>query len=391
MKKMTHALLFTIMFFLSVTKINAASSIEIKSVELDTKSENTVINSEPTFNGLEMHYNLTFKEVNDYAKYKIVIENNTDKEFKVSEDKSFEISEYVTYNYTSDQIIAANSETVVYINIKYTKEIEEELLVEGTYKETNNAVLQILDENDKAVVNPKTGVSNPEIFICAVLIAFIVCAIIIFGKKQITFVLLIGICLMPIIAYAIEELKLVINVEVEIIPEVTPITPPEPEKYSVSYVLKDFHVLLKDSELNDYDLSKTECETIYVGEEIEANKYNKCYGTVILRDSTQYKAGDIVQLKTISFRGIEWPTRSIDYREAYIQEDEYVLQEWEYSFELMNEYNLIPQDNDFEVMNPSSYIYNSWQESKRICISSSAIFTMPAHDMVWGFLTTYIK
>ena len=61
---------------MSVTKINAASSIEIKSVELDTKSENTVINSEPTFNGLEMSYNLTFKEVNDYAKYKIVIENN---------------------------------------------------------------------------------------------------------------------------------------------------------------------------------------------------------------------------------------------------------------------------------------------------------------------------
>ena len=51
----------------------------------------------------------------------------------------------------------------------------------------------------------------------------------------------------------------------------------------------------------------------------------------------------------------------------------------------MNEYNLIPQDNDFEVMNPSSYIYDSWQESKKISISSSAIFTMPAHDMVWGF------
>ncbi len=47
--------------------------------------------------------------------------------------------------------------------------------------------------------------------------------------------------------------------------------------------------------------------------------------------------------------------------------------------------------NDFEVMNPSSYIYNEWQNNKKVGISSSAIFTMPAHGMVWGFLTTNIK
>ena len=101
MNKLKYVL-FAVIISLFVVPYVKADSISIKSIDLTEKSETTIINSEPTFSGLEMNYDLTFKNVNDYAMYRIVIENNTNKEYKVTENTAFKVSEYVTYFYTKD-------------------------------------------------------------------------------------------------------------------------------------------------------------------------------------------------------------------------------------------------------------------------------------------------
>ena len=75
MNKLKYVL-FAVIISLFVIPYVKADSISIKSIDLTEKSETTIINSEPTFSGLEMNYDLTFKNVNDYAMYRIVIENN---------------------------------------------------------------------------------------------------------------------------------------------------------------------------------------------------------------------------------------------------------------------------------------------------------------------------
>ena len=217
MPKIKHLLFIMILSILFISNVYAKESIEIKSITLDTKSENTIINSEPTFSGLEMNYDLTFKEVNDFAKYKIIIENNTNKDYKVSEETSFNLSEYVTYSYESEQIIKANKTSTIFIIIKYDKEVDETLLNEGKYSETNKAVLQMINENNEAIVNPDTGIIDPILPLIVISILS-VCIVVIINKKEksIMMMLLIGICLIPVVTYAIESLKLTINVKVDI-------------------------------------------------------------------------------------------------------------------------------------------------------------------------------
>ena len=61
--------------------VDAKESIEIKSIELDSKSENTIVKSEPTYSGLEMNYDLSFKTTGDYVKYKVIIKNTSDTDY----------------------------------------------------------------------------------------------------------------------------------------------------------------------------------------------------------------------------------------------------------------------------------------------------------------------
>ncbi len=90
MKKYVSLLLIVVLFgIMFIPNVFADNRVGIKSIELVEKSENTTINSEPKFNNLEMNFDVAFKSKDDYVKYKVVISNNTDIDYKVSEDTSF--------------------------------------------------------------------------------------------------------------------------------------------------------------------------------------------------------------------------------------------------------------------------------------------------------------
>ena len=125
---------------------------------LDTKSENTIIKSEPTFNGLVMNFDVSFKQKNDFVKYKVVVKNDTNIDYKIANDTSFNKSDHITYTYDVENILKPKGEAVVYVTITYSSEVDPSELVDGMYKEENKAVIQLLNKDGK-VENPNTGIN----------------------------------------------------------------------------------------------------------------------------------------------------------------------------------------------------------------------------------------
>ena len=380
MKNIKHLLFTLLMSLLMITNVYAKDSVEIKSITLDTKSENTVVNSEPTFNGLEMNYDLTFKQVNDYAKYKIVIENN--KDYKVTEDKSFSISEYVTYKYESVQTLKANETTTLYVIITYNKEVDSSLLVEGKYKETNKAVLQMTDENNIPVSNPKTGTSNILLLLSFVAILS-VCIVVMINRQQksFTLVILLALCLAPMITKAIEDLKLTINVNVEI--------QKIGNKYEVGYLLDSGKALYLETD-SYVKTPYSECTVVYIGN----TKYDYC-DNVLVKDTTLYEAGTTANLKTLSlkflYNGFEGCTLQED--DSYLCPNNidirtYEVSEWKYAISAeMDGYTY--STNDKEVMNFSDCVDDSWESEEKLLLLSPQTFTMPEHNVL--FVKSVIK
>lgn len=378
-KKLLILLLFSIMI---IPMVHASGDISIKSVTLESKSETTTIRKDPEFNGLEINYNLGFENVNDFANYLIEIENNTDKDYVITKGTSFKLSDYVEYTYTSDQMIKHNNRAVVSVSIKYVYEVEDALFQNEKYTESNKAILQILDDNNEVVTNPKTGDSPIKIALFVVIVILIIVLAFAFKKKSLALVLIICLCSSPILLNAVEELNLTINVDVVI-----------EKTYKVGYFFHET-AIIKESEKKYYDLSKCTCnKNIYIGSVDNGIKYKECKGLPIRFDSKRYKAGE-----TVTFNG------GYEYRYQLNNEDDVTIIDennelfksedlfyrysedyWEYSRNFGENAGYPVMLNDKETMNFSNIIIDYWndEEFKSITSKSPFTFKMPAHDVVF--------
>ena len=382
MKKLFLLLILFIPFI-----VFAKDSVEIKSISLVEKSEDTIINNEPTFTGLTMNYDISFKKPTDYVKYKVLVTNNTDTEYNISEDTSFNTSNYILYKYEVEDILKPNSEINIYVTITYNKKVDASLLDNGKYTETNKAVVQLLDQNNEIVPiekeiidNPKTGIIFPILVLLVVITSCIIATILLVNKKNvikyISFIFILSICLLPIIVKAIESLKLTINVNIEI-----------QKTYKVAYLYSSD--IIKDSELEQYDLSNAECAIVYINSTTEDNKYHKCIGTIIKIDNQEYFPGDKVELKNITKSFIQTPyniQEEVSYGVFLIEGEilEYVINEWEYSYggAIIGDY--IAESNDKEIMNFETIKTDEWEVFQSMYIRSPQTFTMPSHNVLFN-------
>ncbi len=390
MKKYLSLLIIVMLFGLMfIPSVFADNKVGIKSIELVEKSENTTINSEPKFNNLEMNFDVAFKAQDDYVKYKVVVSNNTNVDYKISEDTSFNDSSYMTYKYDVEKDLKANDETVVYVTITYSKEIDSSKLAEGKYSESNKAIVQLLDRNGNTV-NPNTSSSIVMILINLFLVLFVSILLLIKfkGNKVIPMILILGISLLPITTKAIETLKLTINVNVEI------------EKgYEVDY-LTETDIYLTDDELKYWDMSNATCDkTLNIVDGSNVTKYTYCNGTIIYKDSNSYFAGDIVELKSLKLRGFDFGAHdpsinmydccsnsfndsvvTCDSRAKEILDD---FDYWYYGKKYSNQYNYPFFDTDKDIMNFSKIDDDEWNEYNIVSLQTPVSFTMPDHDVLF--------
>ena len=383
--------LFGIMF---IPNVFANNKVGIKSIELVEKSENTIINTEPKFNNLEMNFDVAFKAKDDYVKYKVVVSNNTSVDYKISEDTSFNDSPYMTYKYDVEKDLKANDETVVYVTITYSKEIDSSKLAEEKYSESNKVIVQLLDKNGNTV-NPNTSSSIVMILINLFLVLFVSILLLIKfkGNKVVPMMLVLGLSLIPITTNAIETLKLTINVNVEI------------EKgYKVTYYFIYDWIYLTDEELKDWDMSGAKCERIYnIDDGISVQKYTYCSGSLLYNDSKLYYAGEKVDLKPIKVRNFDFgkydsSTGLYEYCSkdsnnnlifncnSNSKDKSYDQDYWYYNMKYSIQYNYPFFYTDKDIMNFDKII-DEWDNEKRFGVDAPASFTMPDHDVLFGSMS----
>lgn len=355
-----------------------AKGVEIKSIELVSKSDNTVEKLNPTFNGLEMNFDLSFKVKNDNAKYKVVIKNDTNTDYQISEDTSFNTSKYITYKYEVDSLLKARSETTVYVSITYSKAIDDSLLVDGKYSETNKAIVQLLNE-DGQIVNPKTSKINMIILI-VIFVSTVVTVSILKKKDKLKYssmALIIGIVSIPTFVSAIDTIKLTMDVKVEI------------EKgYKVGYLLDDYALLIKESEMTSYEMTASNCIIYYVNSVSDDNKYRAC-NNIIKMDGRLYSEGETVTLKSIPIRTyislnqVEISTDVYLITDGNIRPNDIVVHGWGYSRYSSNDYSYPFFSSDKAIMNFNNYEVDNWEDNESFDVNAPQSFTMPGHDVLF--------
>ena len=165
MKKLFKCLFLFLILFIPLCVNAEEKDIKIKSIELVEKTETTEEISKPTYEGLKIDFNLKFKELNDNAKYKVTISNTSNKEYKINDQKTeFTKEEFINYDFNFEEgsnIIKPNTEKTMYITITYFKKVEDNLFVDGVYKNDNYMNLSFSTEQvSNNIKNPKTGLEG---------------------------------------------------------------------------------------------------------------------------------------------------------------------------------------------------------------------------------------
>ena len=387
--------------------VDAKESIEIKSIELDSKSENTIVKSEPTYSGLEMNYDLSFKTTGDYVKYKVIIKNTSDTDYKISEDTSFNESEYITYKYEFDPELKAKEEATVYVNIIYSKEVDGARIINNKYTESNKAIIQLLNvegqviNDPNTIKNPNTGNKLVTLIIILLLFLSIIVLLVITNKKRIKYisiVLAIGLCTIPILVYATETIKLAINVSVEI-----------GERFSVNYITWETIKTVEKSnyqiiDFSEFGIDKPSCRTILndpygsLATSTVVEGYEVC---AMINKTEKHSPGERVKIfNKMTYHTLDEDgnlmenTVVMDYSRhteiwdylfydrnsepnATIHYYDQIFYSWAYK-KALNNYD------DLDELDFKGNIINKWdsQYEQRIDIyASNQSFTMPSHDI----------
>lgn len=373
------SVLFIIMLF--VPKVHAEEMVKIKSIELEDISINTIEKTNPTFNNLDINVDLEFRDINNYAKYKIIIENNTNKDYFIENETYFTNSNYIKYNYHTENKIKANDTSIVYLTISYDNQIEETLYTEGKYIEKNNSTIKLLNEDGQAAVNPNTGTGLTIInIILFSLLSLAVITILNKTKFQTFSIVFLSMLSLPLIIQASEELKLNLNVNVEIA-----------KSYSVDYAIEYNNVLIKYDELDKYDLTRSSCLDLYIGIIDEDTKYKYCHKSILYKGEKKYRPNEIVeinQLFTIK------RTKYIDLEDYCIEEEQgllckgiyvytkYVHSNISYVKETNEYYNYVYNQDEIESFEFNCKSYKCYYFEDEIYLNLPLTFKMPNYDVL---------
>lgn len=203
-------------FFLNIPIINAEEKgILIKNVELVEKNGKTVELENAKFEGLDIWFKLKFFELNDNAKYKIIISNNSESDYEINKDsQDFTDEDYISYEFeyeNNDELVKAGTEEEVIVKITYKKEVPNQEFVNNTY--TNDNYMNISFTKDDNVQNPNTFDPIIKLIFMSV-IALMVVVLLIAKYKKFATGLLVLTLLVPIVTYAKELFKININANV---------------------------------------------------------------------------------------------------------------------------------------------------------------------------------
>ena len=202
---------------LLVPFIVKAQDVKIKDISLVDSTTDLEVEEHPEFKDLNINFDLKFRNIHDFIKYKVTVENTSKKDYEIDDTTEFSDGEFIKYEFTydNDNVIKAGKEKEFYITITYNKEIPDDRYDNGKYVEKNNMTIN-LSEGDSSSTeqNPYTS-TLPYIVIILEVVALI-CLIIAYKKKKSLMILLIAPLFIPLTIYALEKISINIEANIEV-------------------------------------------------------------------------------------------------------------------------------------------------------------------------------
>ncbi len=191
------------------------AEVKITNVEIVGKTEGLEL-SNPTFEGLKLNLDINFKQVNNFAKYKVTIKNDTKKDYEIGIDNEFSKGEYFKYEYSfkdENKVIKSNSERVLFLTVTYIKTVPQDNYKNGKFTENNNMVIDL--SNDEK--NPNTSVGLYVLILIGILILSTVLIILIKKKMNTIPLTLLLLMLIPVSIYALEKITIELSTTITIV------------------------------------------------------------------------------------------------------------------------------------------------------------------------------
>ena len=242
--KRTIKLLMVLFIFMLIPNILKAAEVSIENITLVEHSDLISEKTPASANGLNINFDVSFTNLDDYAKYKVVINNPTNTEYEVEQETDFKSSDHIVYSYSYEgdsKVLKANSKLTMYITLTYKYAVQPDELVDGKFVEKN-----------KLTVNLSNGTENPKTADASSIVLFVLMLMLIGAiglykythRKEFLGTLVALAIVIPVYAYAAEKLRL--NVETQITVE---------EKHNVFYYAYE---LIKKSEEDKYKIYQIE-------------------------------------------------------------------------------------------------------------------------------------
>ncbi len=130
-------------------------SIKLLSIDFEEKTEGVEESAEIVDNIIKLDAKLF--EVNDYIKYKVVIKNDSDEDYKINGpiSNSDNTISYQIVSEDNSNIIKKNETKEVYLIVTYTNKVGASSFQNGEYNSVEPVIIQFM--RDEELINPKTS------------------------------------------------------------------------------------------------------------------------------------------------------------------------------------------------------------------------------------------
>ena len=211
-------LFLLVLFMFIIPNVYAAEDVKIESINIADKSEDVEEITPASFNGLDINLDIRFINEMDHIKYDVLVVNNSNKDYKITNKTKFGESDHIKYEYSynsGNSIVKANSKQSMQIDITYARKVDPtELDANGRFTENKNMVVS-LSRGTTQITNPKTNSLLMLLIVMAIIIVFV--PIIAYRKNnKLTAMLLLVSLLLPTSILALDELQIKVNSKVTI-------------------------------------------------------------------------------------------------------------------------------------------------------------------------------
>ena len=194
------------------------AEVKITSAEVVDQTKDLDVEKNPDFKGLKLDIDIKFANKDEFVKYKLVLKNDTKKDYEVEVGETFGEGEYIKYlaEYEgNNSVLKAGEEKEIFVTVSYDKEVPITAFKNGKYTETKAVAINLSHEEKQ--VNPDTKVGY--YILATAVILFISLLLIIFNKYKLEHLMVLVIAIavaLPISIFALEKITVEVAANIEI-------------------------------------------------------------------------------------------------------------------------------------------------------------------------------